>query len=130
MDHYIKEALSKTKTIIIPGIGALTRINELTGELMFMDYLKHDDGTLANFISSKEGISEQEAKNLLAKHSREITSILNKHKLQQHQADEIHKPTDRNVGKGNIEIEPFQKGKPEQKTSLDEKKNGFLFGRR
>jgi nucleoid DNA-binding protein len=78
MDHYIKEALKDSKTIILPGFGALTKINETTGELMFMDYLKHDDGVLAQFISQKEGISEQEAKNLLAKHSREITAILNK----------------------------------------------------
>jgi hypothetical protein len=78
MDHYIKEALKTSKTIIIPEIGALTRISETTGELMFMNYLKHDDGTLAQFISNKEGITEQEAKNLLAKHSREITATLNK----------------------------------------------------
>lgn len=78
MDHYIKEALKDSKTIILPGFGALTKINETTGELMFMDYLKYDDGVLAQFISQKEGISEQEAKNLLAKHSREITAILNK----------------------------------------------------
>jgi nucleoid DNA-binding protein len=78
MDHYIKEALKTSKTIIIPEIGALTKISETTGELMFMNYLKHDDGVLAQFISNKEGITEQEAKNLLAKHSREITAILNK----------------------------------------------------
>ena len=78
MDHYIKEALKTSKTIIIPEIGALTKISETTGELMFMNYLKHDDGMLAQFISNKEGITEQEAKNLLAKHSREITAILNK----------------------------------------------------
>jgi hypothetical protein len=78
MDHYIKEALKKSKTIIIPEIGALTKISETTGELMFMNYLKYDDGTLAQFISNKEGITEQEAKNLLAKHSREITATLNK----------------------------------------------------
>lgn len=78
MDHYIKEALKTSKTIIIPEIGALTKINETTGELMFLNYLKHDDGTLAQFISNKESISQQEAKNILAKHSREITAILNK----------------------------------------------------
>ncbi len=78
MDHYIKEALKTSKTIIIPEIGALTRISETTGELMFLNYLKHDDGTLAQFISNKEGITQQEAKNLLSKHSREITAILNK----------------------------------------------------
>ena len=78
MDHYIKEALKTSKTIIIPEIGALTKISETTGELMFMNYLKHDDGMLAQFISNKEGITEQDAKNLLAKHSREITAILNK----------------------------------------------------
>jgi nucleoid DNA-binding protein len=78
MDHYIKEALKDFKTVILPGFGALTKINEKTGELMFMDYLKHDDGVLAQFISNKEGISEQEAKNLFAKHIREITAVLNK----------------------------------------------------
>ncbi len=104
MDHYIKEALKDSKTIILPGFGALTKINETTGELMFMDYLKHDDGVLAQFISQKEGISEQEAKNLLAKHSREITAILNQGEVYSiYNFGTFSKNT-----QGNYEFEQFQ----------------------
>ena len=104
MDHYIKAALEDSKTVIIPGFGALTKINETTGELMFMDYLKHDDGVLAQFISNKEGISEQEAKNLLAKHSREISAMLNKGEVY----SIYNFGTFSKNAQGNYEFEQFQ----------------------
>lgn len=78
MDKYLLEILKEVNTIIIPGLGALTITNKDTGEIMFMDYLKHDDGKLAVYIAEKEGMDVNEAKNMIAKYVREITAMLDK----------------------------------------------------
>lgn len=78
MDKYLLEILKEVNTIIIPGLGALTIINADKGEIMFMSYLKHDDGKLTSYISKNEGIDENEAMNLVAKYVREIQIELNK----------------------------------------------------
>ena len=77
MDKYFLEILKSVNTIIIPGLGALTVTNASTGEILFMSYLNYDDGKLAEFISEKEGISENDARNLIAKYVREIEAKLN-----------------------------------------------------
>ena len=78
MDQYLLQILKETNTIIIPGLGALTITNATTDEVMFMPYLKHDDGKLSEHIAAKEGIEENEAKNIVAKHVREIKTSLDK----------------------------------------------------
>jgi cell division protein FtsN len=77
MDKYLLEILKEMNTIIIPGLGALTITNDSTGEIMFMPYLKFDDGKLAKYIAEKEGWSENDANNLIAKYVREIEAKLN-----------------------------------------------------
>lgn len=77
MDQYLFQILQSENTIIIPGLGALTITNEKTGEIMFMPYLKFDDGKLSAYIAEKEGWAEFEAKNLIAKYVREIEIKLN-----------------------------------------------------
>lgn len=77
MDKYLLEILKSQKTIIIPGLGALTLTNESTGEVMFMPYLKYDDGSLSKFISEQDNISENDAKNLIAKYVREVEAKIN-----------------------------------------------------
>jgi hypothetical protein len=77
MDKYLISILKEINTIIIPGIGALTITNKETGEIMFMPYLKHEDGTLARYIAEKEGWDENTARNLIAKYVREIEAKLN-----------------------------------------------------
>lgn len=77
MNQYILSILKEVNTIIIPGIGALTITNAATGEIMFMPYLKFDDGKLAQHISDKEGMDINDAKNLVAKYVREIETQLN-----------------------------------------------------
>lgn len=77
MDKYLLQILLQTKTIIIPGLGALTITNEDTGEIMFMSYLKYDDGELVKHIVEKDGYTENDAKNLIAKYVSEIKSRLN-----------------------------------------------------
>lgn len=78
MNNYLLQLLKEVKTLIIPGLGALTVTNESTGEIMFMPYLKFDDGTLAQHVSSKENMELNEAKNLIAKFVREVQAALDK----------------------------------------------------
>lgn len=78
MNKYLLQILHEINTIIIPGLGALTVTNSKTGEIMFMGFLKHEDGNFAKYISEKEGISENDAKNMIAKFVREITIQLDK----------------------------------------------------
>ena len=78
MDKYLLQILKETNTIIIPGLGALTITNTETGEIMFMPYLKHDDGNLANYIAENEGWELNDAKNLIAKYVRDILTKLEK----------------------------------------------------
>jgi cell division protein FtsN len=77
MDKYLIDILKDQNTIIIPGIGALTITDKEKNEVMFMPFLKHDDGTLSAFIAQKEGWDENEAKNLIAKYVREIEAKVN-----------------------------------------------------
>lgn len=76
MDKYLQQILNEVNTIIIPGLGALTLTNKTTGDIMFMGFLKHDDGNLSKYIAEKENIPDNEAKNLIAKHVREILAKL------------------------------------------------------
>ncbi|HLP54641.1 MAG TPA: SPOR domain-containing protein [Fluviicola sp.] len=78
MNNYLLQLLKEVKTIIIPGLGAITLTNEATGEMMFMPYLKYDDGNLANHIANKEGWELNDAKNLIAKFVREVMAELDK----------------------------------------------------
>lgn len=77
MDKYLLDILKEVNMIIIPGLGALSLTNRDTGEIMFMPYLKHDDGNLSKFIAEKEGWEENDAKNLVAKYVRDIEAKLN-----------------------------------------------------
>lgn len=78
MNNYLLQLLKEVKTIIIPGLGALTLTNEHTGEMMFMAYLKFDDGTLAKHIAENEGIDLSDAKNRITKFVREVNAQLDK----------------------------------------------------
>jgi len=78
MNSYLKALLAELHTLIIPGLGALTITNAERGEILFMPYLKYDDGKLAQHISDKEGMSLNDAKNLIAKYVREIEQIIQK----------------------------------------------------
>lgn len=78
MVKYLLEILKEHNTIIIPGLGALTVTNADTGEIMFMPYLQHDNGKLAEYIADKDGIEEADAKNIVAKFVREIKAELDK----------------------------------------------------
>ena len=72
MNKFLLNILKDANTIIIPGLGAMTLTNKATGEVMFMPYLKHDDGNLSKFISEKEGIEESAAKEIIKKFIGEV----------------------------------------------------------
>lgn len=78
MVKYLLEILKENKTIIIPGLGALTITNSETGDIMFMPYLRHDDGMLSGYIAKIDGIDEGDAKNIIGKFVREINAELDK----------------------------------------------------
>ncbi|MNJ85156.1 Sporulation related domain protein [compost metagenome] len=78
MNNYLLQLLKEVKTLIIPGLGALTVTNESTGEILFMPYLKFDDGTLAKHIAGKENMELLDATNLISKFVREVTAELDK----------------------------------------------------
>lgn len=76
MDKYLSDLLHEIKTIIIPGIGALTLIDRDKNEIMFMSYLRHDDGTLATYIAERENLDLNDAKIMVSKYAREILAQL------------------------------------------------------
>lgn len=78
MNSYLQALLAELHTLIIPGLGALTVTNAERGEILFMPYLKYDDGKLAQHIADKEGMTLNEAKNLVAKYVREIEQQLHR----------------------------------------------------
>lgn len=117
MNNYLLQILKETKTIIIPGLGALTVTNEATGEIMFMSFLKHDDGNLAKYISEKEGMDINDAKNLIAKYVREIQAEVDKgEKYSMYQFGTFYKLD------GEIAFEQWSAGSPEATTASTEEK--------
>jgi len=66
MNAYIVKFLKEVNTLIIPNFGALTITDAATGEILFLPYLKYDDGKLVNFIAEQKGISTDEAKEIIA----------------------------------------------------------------
>lgn len=78
MNNYLLQLLKEVNMLIIPGLGAINIVNKSTGEFMFMNYMKHDDGTLAKHIAEKEGWDLNDAKNLIAKFVREVNAQLDK----------------------------------------------------
>jgi hypothetical protein len=66
MEKYLQQLLKEVNTVIIPGLGALTVTNHSTGEIMFMPYLKYDDGKLSSYIAERNGSSIEEAKDFIS----------------------------------------------------------------
>ena len=76
MQNYLQQILTESNTIIIPGLGALTITSTKTGEIYFMPFLKHDDGTLAKYIAKIEGSELVDAKNTISNFVANIQSSL------------------------------------------------------
>lgn len=78
MNKYFIQLFLRENTVILPGFGALTAPNRNIEEIMFLPYLKTDDGKLAEFIVETEGINLQDAQNTIAKFIREMETNLSK----------------------------------------------------
>jgi cell division septation protein DedD len=76
MNEYLIELFKEENTVIIPGLGALTVVNRATNELMFMSYLKHNDGTLEKYIAHKDGIEKEVAKGKVEQYVQEISNVI------------------------------------------------------
>lgn len=76
MNEYLIELFEEENTVILPGLGALTVVNRATNELMFMSYLRHNDGTLVKYIAQKEGIEAESAKEKIDQYVQEINTII------------------------------------------------------
>lgn len=77
MDKYLLQLLGEKGSIIIPNIGALMR-NGDNSPIIFNPHLKFNNGALENFICISEGISEQEAANMVSKYARNIQQTVDK----------------------------------------------------
>lgn len=78
MNKYLVEILKIQSSVILPGLGALMVPSQKSGKIVFNPHLKFNDGSLAKYISEKEGIEQQEAQNRVAKFVREIEAELGK----------------------------------------------------
>lgn len=76
LEKHLHSILKEANTIIIPGFGALTITNHTHGEIMFMPYLKYDDGKLTTYIAEKEIISIEDAKTAIANEVAKIEQSL------------------------------------------------------
>ncbi len=76
MEELVKKYLIENKTIIIPRLGALTLTNEVTLEVMFLSYLKFDDGKLIEAYANSNNGTLEEAKDSVYKWVDKIVSDL------------------------------------------------------
>lgn len=75
MNKYIIELLNTESTVIIPEFGALMGSGK---SMIFNPILKFNDGKLIKYIAEKEGKSEQDVTNMVAKHVKDINASLDK----------------------------------------------------
>lgn len=77
MNNYLIELFKTENTVIIPGFGALTMVNRAANELMFMSFMKHNDGTLVNYVTQVEQCDSDTAKQKVDAFIDEINFALN-----------------------------------------------------
>lgn len=78
MDKFLIELLLSNNSVILPDFGAIVIANESTGEVMFNEYLKFNDGKLIALIVANSSMEEQDATNMVAKYVRDIQIQLDK----------------------------------------------------
>lgn len=72
----IAQLFENEKTVIIPGFGALTMVNSATKELMFMPYLKLNDGVLVKHVAAIHAVDETQAKSMIDEYIAELNNQL------------------------------------------------------
>ena len=78
MDKFLIELLLNNGSVILPEFGAIVIANEDTGEVMFNEYLKFNDGKLVAIIVDNSSMDDQDASNMVAKYVRDIQIQLDK----------------------------------------------------
>ncbi len=80
MNKYLIEILNAQESVIVTGLGQLTKKTYSTGLVHVKLDTSIDEGeaNLSNFVSEKERISKQDAANQIAKYVKEIESELSK----------------------------------------------------
>lgn len=78
MDKFLIELLQLSNSVILPDFGAIVIANENTGDVMFNEYLKFNDGKLIALLVANSTMDEQEATNMVAKYVRDIQIQLDK----------------------------------------------------
>ncbi len=78
MDKFLIELLQLNNSVILPDFGAIVIANENTGDVMFNEYLKFNDGKLIALLVANSTMDEQEATNMVAKYVRDIQIQLDK----------------------------------------------------
>ncbi len=73
MNEIIVKALEVNATTIIPNVGAFMKMGK---SILFNEFLKYDDGKLANFIAEQKSIDIAQAKEEVLKYSKSLTSDL------------------------------------------------------
>ncbi len=77
MKHeYLHELLREHKTVIVPGLGAFVSNDSPVAPVIFNEYLKFNDGTVASFLAQKENLSLEEADKKLEVFVAGIISLL------------------------------------------------------
>jgi nucleoid DNA-binding protein len=71
MKEFIVKALDVNATTIIPNLGAFMRMGK---SVLFNEFLKYDDGKLANFIAEQKSIEVAQAKEEVSQFSKSLTS--------------------------------------------------------
>lgn len=78
MDKFLIELLQLNNAVILPDFGAIVVANETTGEVMFNEYLKFNDGKLIALLVTNSTMGAQDASNMVAKYIRGIQIQLDK----------------------------------------------------
>lgn len=78
MDKFLIELLQLNNAVILPDFGSIVIANENTGEVMFNEYLKFNDGKLVALIVANSTMDAQDASNMVAKYIRDIQIQLDK----------------------------------------------------
>lgn len=73
MKEFIVKALDVNATTIIPNLGAFMKMGK---SVLFNEFLKYDDGKLANFIAEQKSIDVAQAKEEVSQFSKSLTSDL------------------------------------------------------
>lgn len=75
IDKFIVQYLADHRRVVVPGFGAFIRDKE-SGEPVFVELLRHDDGILRALIREKMNVDDDEALRLISNYTARIRKML------------------------------------------------------